>query len=116
MIVAATVLALGEACVIADRSGLDIRTLLELLSGGYAGSRVLDTRMGRLIDKDYRPSGAAKYMVKDLTFAAAEAAKGRTVAAQLETLLEQFTLLTAAGFGDQDISVTRAFVESRTFG
>ena len=113
MIVAATIFSLGEACVIADRSGLDVGALLKLLAGGYAGSRVLETRMGRLTNKDYRPSGAAKYMVKDLTFAAAEASKSGTRARQLETLLEQFTQLTAAGFGDQDISVTRAFVESR---
>jgi 2-hydroxy-3-oxopropionate reductase len=116
MIVAATILALGEACVIADRSGLDVGALLDLLSGGYAGSRVLETRKERLINKDYRPSGAARYMVKDLTFASAEAAKSGTVASQLETLLAQFSRLTASGFGDQDMSVTRAYVESRSVG
>ena len=112
MIVAATVLALGEASVIAERSGLDVRALLTLLSGGYAGSRVLETRLDRFANRDYSPSGVAKYMVKDLSFAKAEAEKSGTVAKQLEVLFEQFTALTEEGFGDQDIAVTRAFVES----
>ena len=112
MIVAATVLAWGEACVIAERSGLDVGALLDLLAGGYAGSRVLETRKARFVDKDYRPSGAAKYMVKDLGFATDEARKSGTVAHQLDTLRESFTALSSDGFGDQDISVTRAWVES----
>lgn len=112
MIVAATVLALGEATVIADRSGLDVRALLTLLSGGYAGSRVLETRLERFVNKDYRPSGVAKYMVKDLSFARAEAEKSGTVARQLDVLFEQFKRLVDEGFGDEDIAVTRAFVES----
>ena len=112
MIVAATVLALGEACVIAERSGLDVGELLTLLSGGYAGSRVLETRRDRFVTRDYSPSGAARYMVKDLSFASAEAAKSGTVTHQLDVLLSQFEALTAEGFGDEDISVTRKFVES----
>ena len=116
MIVAATVLALGEAIVIADRSGLDVGELLGILAGGYAGSRVLETRSDRFVNKDYHPSGMAKYMVKDLAFALAEAGKSGTVAPQLETVSRQFSALVAAGFGEQDISVTRAFVESQVEG
>ena len=70
MIVAATVLALGEAAVLADRSGLDLDELFRLLAGGYAGSRILETRGDRIVREDYSPSGAARYMVKDLRFAA----------------------------------------------
>ncbi|HEY5846492.1 MAG TPA: NAD(P)-dependent oxidoreductase, partial [Microlunatus sp.] len=78
MIVAATILALGEAAVLADRSGLDLATLFELLAGGYAGSRILATRGDRIVTEDYSPSGVAKYMVKDLDFASAVAAETET--------------------------------------
>ena len=37
MIVASTILALGEAAVLAERSGLDLAELFRLLGGGYAG-------------------------------------------------------------------------------
>jgi len=114
MIVAATVTALGEAAVIGERSGLDLAALFEALGGGYAGSRVLETRKQRFIEGDYHPSGAAKYMVKDLGFALAEAAAVEVDAQQLTLLSEIFRDLTARGLGDQDISVTRAYVEARS--
>ena len=49
MIVAATILALGEAAVLADRSGIDLDRLIRLLAGGYAGSRILATRADRVV-------------------------------------------------------------------
>ena len=114
LIVASTIMAIGEAAVLADRSGLDLDALFGILEGGYAGSRVLETRKDRVVSGDFGSSGIAKYMVKDLTFAREQAAKSGTVASQLELLLEAFTDLTRRGFGDQDISVTRAYVESRS--
>lgn len=112
LIVAATIMAIGEAAVIAERAGLDLAQLFELLEGGYAGSRVLATRKQRIVESDYSPSGAAKYMVKDLTYASREAAQTATTAPQLTALLTAFSDLTERGFGDNDIAVTRAYVES----
>ncbi|TFC35264.1 NAD(P)-dependent oxidoreductase [Cryobacterium sp. MDB1-18-2] len=113
LIVAANILALGEAAVLAERSGLDLGALFDLLENGYAGSRVLDSRKRRIVDADYRPSGVARYMIKDLRYALEEADRTGTDAAQLRLLLDTFTDLTAHGFGDQDIAVTRAYVESK---
>ena len=113
MIVAATILALGEAAVLADRSGLDLATLFELLAGGYAASRILATRGDRIVTGDYRPSGVAKYMVKDLDFATAVAAETDTHAVLLPTLRAAFTEIVSSDLGDFDISVTRRFVAER---
>lgn len=113
MIVAATVMAIGEATVIAARSGVDVALLMETLSRGYANSRILETRAHRFVDEDYSVSGPAKYMVKDLSYAMAEAERTGTSAAQLRTLLAEFTALVDMGLGDKDIAVTRAFVEKR---
>ncbi|MGG7508690.1 NAD(P)-dependent oxidoreductase [Plantibacter sp. YIM 135249] len=114
IIVASTIMALGEAAVLADRSGLDVGAMFDLLEGGYAGSRVLATRKQRIVDEDYSPSGPAKFMVKDLTYATIEAERTGTTAPQLHSLLDQFTRLTEEGYGDQDISVTRAYIDSLT--
>ena len=57
MIVAATVLALGEAAVLADCSGLDLDKLFRFLAGGYADSRILQTRGDRTVREDYSPAG-----------------------------------------------------------
>lgn len=113
MIVAATVLALGEAAVLADRSGLDLGKLFDLLAGGYAGSRILATRGERIVSQDYSPSGPARYLVKDLTFATAVAQSTGTHPVLLPTLKQAFEELTEAGLGDSDISVTRRFVAER---
>ncbi|WP_309711612.1 NAD(P)-dependent oxidoreductase [Pseudolysinimonas sp.] len=110
MIVAATVHSLGEASVIADRSGLDLAAFFEALGGGYAWSRVLETRGPRMVADDYHPSGAAKYMIKDLGFAEEEALHTGVDARQLAFLSSAFRDLRDRGYGDNDISVTRAYV------
>ncbi len=114
LIVAATIVALGEAATIGERSGLDLTTLFDALGGGYAGSRILETRKLRFIEGNYHPSGPAKYMVKDLGFALDEAERVGVDAQQLSLLSALFRDLTESGFGEQDISVTRAYVESRS--
>jgi 3-hydroxyisobutyrate dehydrogenase-like beta-hydroxyacid dehydrogenase len=113
MIVAATVLALGEAAVLADRSGLDLDKLFRLLAGGYADSRILQTRGDRIVREDYSPSGAARYLVKDLRFAATVAQATGTHAVLLPVLQAAFKELTERGYGDHDIAVTRRYVAQR---
>ncbi len=113
MIVAATVLAIGEAAVLADRSGLDLDKLFRLLAGGYADSRILKTRGDRIVREDYTPSGAARYLVKDLRFAATVAQATGTNAILLPVLQAAFTELTERGYGDHDIAVTRRYVAQR---
>jgi 2-hydroxy-3-oxopropionate reductase len=113
MIVAATVLALGEAAVLADRSGIDLDKLFRLLAGGYADSRILQTRGERIVREDYSPSGAARYLVKDLRFAATVAEVTGTHTVLLPALKAAFEELTASGYGDHDIAVTRRYVAQR---
>ena len=114
MIVAATVLALGEASVVAERAGLDVEALFDLLGTGLAGSQVLEQKKHALVTHDHPPSGPARFMVKDLGFATAEARRGGTATPQLDVLRAVFTDLTDAGFGDQDVAVVQTYVESLT--
>ncbi|HEY5224644.1 MAG TPA: NAD(P)-dependent oxidoreductase [Microbacteriaceae bacterium] len=112
LIVASTMLALAEASVIAERSGLDLAQLLPVLQGGYAGGRMLDTRAQRLIEKDYSVLGAAKLLLKDLGFAQAEADATRTTAPQLAVARDVYADLVEHGFGEQDMAVTQAYISS----
>jgi 2-hydroxy-3-oxopropionate reductase len=113
MIVASTILALGEAAVLAERSGIDLGEMFGLLGGGYAGSRILETRGERIVTEDYSPSGVAKYMVKDLGFASAVAEATDTHVVLLPAVKAAFEELTAQGHGDHDIAVTRRYVSQR---
>jgi len=112
LIVAATISAIGEASVIAERSGLDLAALLSLLEGGYAGSRVLEAKKQRIIDGDYAPTGIARYMGKDLGFAAAAAAATDTATPLLDVLRESFDGLVSAGLGDLDLAVVHRYIQS----
>jgi 3-hydroxyisobutyrate dehydrogenase-like beta-hydroxyacid dehydrogenase len=113
IVVAATLLALGEAAVLAERSDLDVGELFDVLQNGLAGSRVLETKRDRFVTKDYRPSGRASFMAKDLVFAVAEARRTGLAAPHLELLSATFGDLTKQGFGDQDTSVVRAYIEAQ---
>jgi 2-hydroxy-3-oxopropionate reductase len=112
IIVAAEVLALGEAAVIAERAGLDVLAMFDLLGGGYAASRVLEVKKRRFAEHDHSPSGAARFMVKDLSAATEEARRTATPTPQTDLLLQVFTDLTARGYGDQDTAVVQAYLES----
>ncbi|EIC07170.1 6-phosphogluconate dehydrogenase NAD-binding protein [Microbacterium laevaniformans OR221] len=113
LVVAATIVALGEATELAARSGLDLDALWSLLAGGYAGSNLLASRKDRLVAGDDSPSGAAAYMVKDLGFAADVAASTHTATALLPALRALFDELVDADLGDRDISVTRRLTARR---
>lgn len=113
LIVAATMTAISEAAVIAERSGLDVDALLQLLQGGYAGSRVLESKRERLVRRDYSPAGVARFMVKDLSFAAAAAKDTATSTPVLDTVREVFDGVVAAGLGDDDLAVVHRFVDEQ---
>lgn len=114
LIVAATILALGEAAVLADRSGLDVPALFTLLEGGYADSRLLRTRGRSLAAEDYTPAGAARYLVKDLGFGTDVAETTNTDPILLPALRAAFEDLVAQGLGDRDMAVTRRYIAERT--
>jgi 3-hydroxyisobutyrate dehydrogenase-like beta-hydroxyacid dehydrogenase len=113
MVVAATILALGEASVLAERSGIDLATLWQLLGGGYAGSNLLQSRKDKLVSGDDSPSGIAAYMVKDLRYANDVAVATGTEPVLLPALRAAFDEIVESGLGDRDIAVTRRLVAER---
>ncbi|MFF8185893.1 NAD(P)-dependent oxidoreductase [Microbacterium sp. NPDC016588] len=114
LVVAATILALGEATELAARSGVDPAVLWDLLGGGYAGSNLLRSRRDKLVSGDDSPSGIAGYMVKDLRFAADVAEATATRPALLPALREAFDEIVERGLGARDIAVTRRFTAERS--
>ena len=114
MVVAATILALGEATELAASSDVDPAALWALLGGGYAGSNLLDSRREKLVSGDDSPSGVAAYMVKDLRFAADIADATDTRPALLPALRASFDEIVERGLGQRDIAVTRRFTAERS--
>ncbi|NUT72504.1 NAD(P)-dependent oxidoreductase [Pseudarthrobacter sp. C4D7] len=107
LIVGTTTAALAEAAELAERSGLDVEALFEVLSGGLAGSRVLEVVGPRLAAKDYTPTGPAKFMLKDLSFVLEAAGTAGTAAPMASAGVDLYMELVAQGLGDQDLAVVR---------
>ncbi|WP_426990491.1 NAD(P)-dependent oxidoreductase [Pseudarthrobacter sp. Y6] len=112
LIVGTTTAALAEAAELAERSGIDPAALFDVLSGGLAGSRVLENVGPRLVRKDYTPTGPAKFMHKDLSFVL-ESARAAGAAVPMATAgVELYAELKRQGLGDQDLAVVRQTISN----
>lgn len=107
LIVGTTTAALAEAAELAERSGMDVDALFEVLSGGLAGSRVLDNVGPRLAAKDYAPTGPAKFMHKDLGFVLDSAEAAGSAVPLATAAIGLYAELGRQGLGDQDLAVVR---------
>lgn len=114
LIVAAQIVAVAEASLLAERAGLDVGKLLDLLGGGYAASRVLEVKGPKLVAHDHSPDGPAKFMIKDLSAARDEAAASGLRLVTGPVLLDAFTSLTEAGLGDQDTTVVQEWIAQQS--
>ena len=113
MVVAATMIALSEACVLAESAGVDVAGLLDVLAGGFAGSRVLEVKTDNLTSGTYVPTGQAVYMMKDLGFVHAEAQHTGVTVAQADLSLDIYRDVADAGLGGEDVSVVHKLIRSR---
>lgn len=107
LIVGTTTAALAEAAELAERAGMDVRALFEVLAGGLAGSRVLEFVGPRLAAKDYAPTGPAKFMHKDLAFVLQSASRAGAVMPMAAAARRIYANLTEQGLGDLDLAVVR---------
>lgn len=103
-IVVTTIAGIAEACVLAQRTGIDAGSMAAALQGGWADSVLLQTLLPRMLTPPSNPSGTIRTMLKDLD-AVAELA--RESHAPLRAVGEVRKLLQEAveqGLGDEDIS------------
>jgi 2-hydroxy-3-oxopropionate reductase len=96
LVVAATIEAVAEALVLAQRSGVDAAKVREALLGGFAGSKILDVHGQRMLDRAFEPGFRARLHRKDarIVLDAAQAAGSpipafEVVAAQLDRLVDE---------------------------
>ncbi|BCW36641.1 oxidoreductase [Arthrobacter sp. StoSoilA2] len=107
LIVGTTTAALAEAAELAERSGMDVAALYEVLAGGLAASRVLEIVGPRLAAKDYTPTGPAKFMHKDLAFVVQSAGSVGSPVPMASAAIQLYGELKRQGLGDQDLAVVR---------
>ena len=69
MIVGMTIQAVAEAFTLAEKAGVDLEKMREVLLGGFAQSRILDLHGKRMIDKNFKPGFKIKLHKKDMNIA-----------------------------------------------
>ena len=107
LIVGTTTAALAEAAELAQRSGMDVESLFDVLSGGLAASRVLEFVGPRLAARDYAPTGPAKFMHKDLSFVVESARAAGSAVPMATAGVELYGELKRQGLGDLDLAAVR---------
>lgn len=109
LVVAATIEAVAEALLLAERSGVDPAKVREALLGGFAGSKILEVHGQRMLDRTFDPGFRIRLHRKDARIvedaAAATSApipSFAVVAAQLQRALDD---------GDGELDHSGLYVE-----
>ncbi|CAG0991700.1 partial 2-hydroxy-3-oxopropionate reductase, partial [Anaerolineae bacterium] len=109
--VALNFIGMAEAFVLGAKAGVDPAVILQVLSGGYAQTRVMDVRGPRVVKGDFEPGFKSRFHYKDLNIIM-ETARAYNVVLPASALAHQlFNALLAAGRGDLDHSAVITVIE-----
>ena len=111
LLVAVTMAGVGEAFILADRAGVDLKRVQEALLGGFAASRVLELHGTRIMNKDYEPGFKITLHAKDMKNAL-EAAREMGLELPATSMCSGYlNAIVSQGGGDQDTSAMVRMLE-----
>jgi 2-hydroxy-3-oxopropionate reductase len=109
--VALNFIGMAEALVLGAKAGVDPAIVVQVLSGGYAQSRVMDVRGPRIIKGDFEPGFRSRFHYKDLNIIR-ETARAYGCALPASALAhELFSAMQANDWGDLDHSAVIKVIE-----
>ncbi|MGI9048153.1 MAG: 2-hydroxy-3-oxopropionate reductase [Rubrobacteraceae bacterium] len=111
IVVALNIEALSEALVLGSKAGVDPAKILDAISGGLAGSAVMEAKREKMLGHDFDPGFRIESHHKDLGIALAagrEYGVSLPVTAIVDQMLES---LKAKGRGDRDHSAVLTLLE-----
>jgi len=111
IVVALTIEAVSEALVLGSKAGVDPAKVIEALSGGLAGSKVMEAKASSFLEHDFDPGFRVELHHKDLGIALATAREYGVplpVTAVVDQMLQG---LEVAGRGDRDHSALLTVLE-----
>jgi 2-hydroxy-3-oxopropionate reductase len=109
--VALNFIGMAEAFVLGAKAGVDPAIILQVLSGGYAQTRVMDVRGPKLIKGEFEPGFKSRFHYKDLNIIM-ETAKELNVPLPATAIAHtMFNAMLASGRGDLDHSAVINIIE-----
>ena len=111
IVVALVIEAVSEALVLGSKAGVDPAKIIEVLSGGLAGNKVMEAKKSFFLKHDFDPGFRIELHHKDLGIALA-AAREYGVALPVTAIVDQMLeALVARGSGDRDHSAILTHIE-----
>lgn len=105
----------SEALHIANKQGIDLDVLFEMLNVSYGQSRIYDRNYNTFIkDNNYEPGFSLDLLVKDLNFAIDLADKHHLNLPISKDLLELYTTVAKEGYGSKDMAVLYERVKDKS--
>ena len=98
IMIAGTMTGMTEMLVYAQKNGLDLKKVIETLSGGSAANWSLSNYSPRILKEDYTPGFFVKHFIKDLKIALEEAEKMNLVLPATIQALKLYEELADKGF------------------
>jgi 2-hydroxy-3-oxopropionate reductase len=111
MLVAITIEAVSEALVLASKAGVDPERLIEVLSGGLAGNRVMEVRRRNFLEHDFTPGFKLELHHKDLGIALRTARELGVFVPTTAIVDQMLAALQAGGDGGLDHSALLTLIE-----
>jgi 2-hydroxy-3-oxopropionate reductase len=104
LVVAATIEAVAEALVLAERAGVDAAKVREALLGGFAGSKILEVHGQRMLDRAFEPGFRARLHRKDARIVLDTSKEVGAPVPAFEAVARQLDELVESGGGELDHS------------
>jgi 2-hydroxy-3-oxopropionate reductase len=111
ILVAVTIEAVSEALVLASKAGVDPDRLIEVLSGGLAGNKVMEVRRRNFLEHDFTPGFKLELHHKDLGIALRTARELGVYVPTTAIVDQMLAALRAAGDGGLDHSALLKVIE-----
>ena len=108
LVVAATIEAVAEALLLAERAGVDAAKVREAMLGGFAGSKILEVHGQRMLDRTFDPGFRIRLHHKDARIVVDAAATAGSPIPSFAVVARQLQEAVDTGHGDQDHSALYA--------
>lgn len=111
IVVAGVIAAVSEALVLGSKGGVPPEKIIDALSGGMAGNRVMEVKREKFLTRDFTPGFRTELHHKDLGIALA-AARESGISLPFTALIDQLFLTTIKkGWGGEDDAALLRVIE-----